>query len=100
MDDFERKAMRIAAWTPWVAFAAMAPATILAATLFPGSNVPGLVFVVLMFVVITSAAVFGLWPCPRCGKPFFNDYEARFRTIPNPTRSRCIHCDYSIRKQT
>ena len=99
MDDFERKAMRIAAWTPWIAFAAMGPATIVAAWLYPGSKVPGLVFVMLVLVFITSAAIFSLWPCPHCGKPFFYDYEARFRTIPDPTRSRCIHCDYSIGKQ-
>lgn len=53
-----------------------------------------LVWVMAVFVVglLLVRLGFQLWPCPRCGKPFF---RSGTWAGPNMFTRRCMHCQFS-----
>ena len=67
--------------------AALVPCVLLAAFFAPRY----LVVVLGIFVggLLLVRVAFQLWPCPRCGKPFF---RAGTWAGPNMFTKRCLHC--------
>ncbi len=67
--------------------AALVPSVLLAAFLAPRY----LVHVMGIFVagLLLTRLGFQLWPCPRCGKPFF---RSGTWAGPNMFTKRCMHC--------
>src|SRR5262245_20948057 len=69
----------------WIAFFGWGPATLLLSAWLERKF--GLGNAQILVAALTTPVLFwlsirqGLWPCPRCGKPFFQPFD-----------SSCLHC--------
>lgn len=70
-----------------VLMAALVPCVLLAAFFAPRY----LIWVMGVFVggLLVVRLAFQMWPCPRCGKPFF---RSGTWSGPNMFTKRCMHC--------